>query len=116
MEFHDIPTVILPFRKRYVKMRESLVRFRSLVHMYVNRKRYIKVHEVCFERTIYLHLYPEDATFHAQINHSSSRLCVEVKMFSGISVLCLQMKFEAQRKAEEERRRREMVSRTFGHD
>ena len=28
-------------------MRESLVRFRSLVHMYVNRKQYIKVREVC---------------------------------------------------------------------
>lgn len=36
----------IPSRKRYVKMRESLVRFRSLVHMYVNRKRYIKVHEI----------------------------------------------------------------------
>lgn len=27
-----------------MKMRESLVRFRSLVHMYINRKQYIKVH------------------------------------------------------------------------
>lgn len=34
---------ILFCRKRYVKMRASLVRFRSLVHMYVNRKQYIKV-------------------------------------------------------------------------
>lgn len=37
--------LILPSRKRYVKMRENLVRFRSLVHMYVNRKQYIKVQE-----------------------------------------------------------------------
>lgn len=45
--------LILPFRKRYVKMRESLVRFRSLVHMYVNRKRYIKVHKVVFQQATY---------------------------------------------------------------
>lgn len=35
--------IILSCRKRYVKMRESLVRFRSYVRMYVNRKQYIKV-------------------------------------------------------------------------
>lgn len=31
------------YRKQYVKMRASLVKFRSLVHVYVDRKRYIKV-------------------------------------------------------------------------
>ncbi len=70
VNLHDTPILILSSRKRYVKMRESLVRFRSLVHMYVNRKRYIKVQEVCFQRTIYLLSYLGDATFHAHINHS----------------------------------------------
>lgn len=32
-------------RRRYMGMRRSLVRFRSMVHMYVNRKQYIKVGE-----------------------------------------------------------------------
>lgn len=54
VNLHGTPILILPSRKRYVKMRESLVRFRSLVHMYVNRKRYIKVQEVCFQRIMYL--------------------------------------------------------------
>lgn len=33
----------LPSRKRYVKMRHSVLRFRSLVHMYITQKQYIKV-------------------------------------------------------------------------
>lgn len=60
---------ILPYRKRYVKMRESLVRFRSLIHMYVNRKQYIKVHGVCFQMTIYLISYLGDTTFHKSLRH-----------------------------------------------
>lgn len=42
---HVLFCLILVTRKRYVRMRQSLVRFRSLVHMYVNRKQYIKVRE-----------------------------------------------------------------------
>lgn len=48
---------ILSSRKRYVKMRESLVRFRSLVHMYVSRKRYIKVH-VCLPQNMVFSFLP----------------------------------------------------------
>lgn len=62
MTFHPL---ILPFRKRYVKMRESLVRFRSLVHMYVNRKQYIKVREPLLQQCFSILL-----------------LWIEVKMFS----------------------------------
>lgn len=35
--------LILPSRKRYVKMRQSVLRFRSLVHMCITQKQYIKV-------------------------------------------------------------------------
>lgn len=36
---------ILPSRQRYVKMRQSLVRFRSVIHMHVTQKQYMKVHK-----------------------------------------------------------------------
>lgn len=70
-------------------MRHSLVRFRSIVHMYVNRKQYVKVRE---RRRQYFSL-------------SSRRNLMKLKC----PLVCLQMKLEAQRRAAEERRRREMV-------
>lgn len=30
-------------RQRYRRMRHTLIKFRSLVHIYVNRRRYLKV-------------------------------------------------------------------------
>lgn len=35
--------LILPSRKRYVKMRQSVLQFRSLVHIYITQKQYMKV-------------------------------------------------------------------------
>lgn len=32
-----------PPRQRYRRMRRTLIKFRSLVHIYVNRRRYLKV-------------------------------------------------------------------------
>lgn len=32
-------------RQRYRRMRHTLIKFRSLVHIYVNRRRYLKVRQ-----------------------------------------------------------------------
>lgn len=45
--FHGSP-LILPSRKRYGEMRQSVLRFRSVVHMYITQKQYIKVHRCSF--------------------------------------------------------------------
>lgn len=76
-------------------MRQGLVRFRSMVHMYVNRKQYVKVSE----RVVQYVLLPGGS------GKSEERNVKRQKS----PLICLQMKLEARRRAAEERRRREMV-------
>lgn len=83
--------MVLPYRKHYLKMRQSVLQFRSLVHIYITQKQYIKV------------------------GGRSVSMCLSV---SGVEwrlsvVSCSQMKLEAQRKAEHEKRQREMVRLEF---
>lgn len=40
--------LILPSRKCYVEMRQNVLRVRSVVHMYITQKQYIKVHRCSF--------------------------------------------------------------------
>lgn len=105
-------------RQRYRRMRHTLIKFRSLVHIYVNRRRYLKVRWAMGAPPDpgALQFHPHHLLGGVDREHQSKSTLVWSRASGSpwcwglcVASLCLQRKEDARRRAEEEKERMKQV-------